>query len=76
MRSCCCTAQCPACGQCCQVDCGHRRSSTGTWTTTPRVPMPWPSGQITVTPKPLTVEDVRRIIREELARDRESRESS
>lgn len=38
--------------------------------------MPWPSGQITVTPKPLTVEDVRRIIREELARDRESRESS
>lgn len=57
MRSCCCTNQCPACGQCCQVGCGHRRTYTyATGTVTP------------IAPRPLTEEDIRRIIREEINR--------
>lgn len=68
--TCCCTNQCQACGQCCAVGCAHRGSAGST------VPVPvWPPGQITVTPAPLTEDDVRRILREEIARDRAERAS-
>jgi hypothetical protein len=84
--ACHCTNQCPSCGSCCQVGCDHRGPAKG-WTlrdwsspsvvpcSPPSGPLPWPPGEITVMPKPLSEEDVRRVIREELARDRESRES-
>jgi hypothetical protein len=63
MRACCCTTQCPACGQCCQVDCGHRRGAGGYKTTTGT------GIQVgRVTPRPLTEDDIRRILREELGR--------
>lgn len=61
MRTCCCVNQCPACGQCCQVNCGHRRTA-GTYIT--------PNSYPTTAPSPLSEEDVRRIIREEINRGR------
>lgn len=52
-----CTNQCPGCGACCRVPCAHR--AVGQTITV---------GKTTFTPTPLTEEDVRRIIREELGR--------
>lgn len=81
MRTCNCTNQCPACGQCCQVNCGHRGGS-GTWTapsTSPHIlpPVPVPVvpvsapqiiGEVRLIPAPgITEEQVRRIVREALA---------
>lgn len=66
MRTCCCVNQCPACGQCCQVPCAHRGvfgGEYGSGSTT---------GKVEVIPPSLTEEDVRRIIREELDRAKES----
>lgn len=85
MRTCCCTNQCPACGQCCQVGCGHRGSARG-WTVTPQpntTPLPpiYPTTIPAAQPplevgrthrEPLTEEQVRQIIREELERGREA----
>jgi hypothetical protein len=83
MRSCCCVNQCKACGQCCQVACAHR-GGVGDIGITPKVtPRPlhpawwWmepPYGPQPTPPaptrrEPLTEEEVRRIIREELNGD-------
>jgi hypothetical protein len=65
MRTCCCTNQCPACGQCCQVNCGHRTAPSGVSTTGTGIQI----GKATpAAPRPLTEDDIRRILREELGR--------
>lgn len=70
MHSCCCTAQCKTCGACCQVGCACRYQTYTVPQTTPPPPLPWPPGQITQVTPPLTEEQVRRIIREEIDRGR------
>lgn len=69
MNACYCVAQCPQCGACCQVKCGHARPSVKyaprPWDDAPAIPPRAPR-----TPRPVTEEDVRRILREELSRAR------
>lgn len=68
--TCCCTNQCPACGQCCQVDCGHRRAPSGYTVpvvpyTPQRRPEPRPVDIRIIQPKPpLTEDDLKRLIQE------------
>lgn len=83
MRSCYCTNQCPECGTCCRIDCGCRRTARG-WRVAPAPnTVPFPSVPVQPVPtmppievgkthrEPLTEEEIRRIIREELDRDRD-----
>jgi hypothetical protein len=65
MRTCHCTNQCPGCGTCCQIACGCRRVAGG-WTSPNTGPLPLGRTHR----EPLTEEQVRQIIREELKRAR------
>lgn len=67
MRSCFCVNQCPGCGQCCQVACGHR-GSAGTWTTPNTSPLPSQPQVGRIEIAPLSPDDIRQIIREEIRR--------
>jgi hypothetical protein len=63
--TCCCTNQCPTCGQCCQTGREHRGGTRWVGTgTTPLPPVTWPVHP----PTPLDADDIRRIVREEIAR--------
>lgn len=54
VHSCCCTNQCPSCGQCCQVACGHRHAAHGV------------SIGIPAAAPPVIADELRRIVREEI----------
>jgi hypothetical protein len=64
VRTCCCTNQCPACGQCCQVRCEHRGAA---WPVTPQK-SPQIEVKLVQAKPPLTENDVRRLINEALDR--------
>jgi hypothetical protein len=68
VRTCYCTNQCPACGQCCQVRCEHRGTVPLTaWPVTPQR-SPQIEVKLVQAKPPLTEDDVRRLINEALDR--------
>jgi hypothetical protein len=73
IRACHCTNQCHTCGQCCRVPCGHRAGSGGYTTTTSTPWQPAPAPVEFPRPAPLTEEQVRRIVREELGRKKKAK---